>query len=91
MTTDTGITSPQPQQEHILRRLWEGWKRFGRRLGDFQARVLLTLFYFSAIMPFAILVRCATDPLSLKSRTPRGWRPRPVAPGGPLERARRQF
>jgi hypothetical protein len=89
MTTD--IAPARANQPHILRRLWDGWKRLGRRLGDFQARLLLTVFYFTAITPFALVVRCATDPLSLKSRTPRGWRPRPAVQGGPLERARRQF
>ena len=73
-----------------LRRLWRGWKRVGRTIGDFQARVLLTLFYFVVIAPFALVVCWATDPLALKPRTPRGWRPRMPASGTALERARRQ-
>jgi hypothetical protein len=72
----------------LVRRLWEGWKRVGRKIGDFQARVLLTLFYFVILAPFALVVRGTADPLAL--RRGGGWHP--VAPAGdPRERARRQF
>ena len=74
-----------------LRRLWHGWKRIGRKIGDFQARVLLTAFYFVIMAPFALIVRVASDPLAVKASTTRGWRPRPAAPGGAVDRARRQF
>jgi hypothetical protein len=72
----------------LLRRLWAGWKRIGRRIGDFQARVLLTLFYFVFLAPFALAVRWKADPLGLKR--PGGWLP-VVRGANPLERARRQF
>lgn len=90
MTTQT--TAPlAPQQLSMLWRMWAAWKRVGRRIGDFQARLLLSLFYFTALAPFALAVRAATDPLSLKSRTPRGWLLRTAPVGDPLARARRQF
>jgi len=72
------------------RRLWTGWKRIAHKLGDIQARVLLTVFYFLVVAPFALAIRVFADPLSLKPRTPKGWRPRPHGPRG-LEQARRQF
>jgi hypothetical protein len=72
----------------LLSRLWAGWKRVGRKIGDFQARVLLTLFYFVLLAPFAIAVRLKADPLGLKRGG--GWLP-VVRTGDPLERARRQF
>ena len=72
----------------VLRRLWQGWKRVGRKIGDFQARVLLTLFYFVILAPFAVVVRFTADPLGLKRSG--GWHP-VVNTGAPLERARRQF
>jgi hypothetical protein len=74
-----------------LHPLWEGWKRFGRRIGDLQARMFLTLFYFLLITPFALIVRFASDPLALKPGTSKGWRARIPGFGTPLERARRQF
>lgn len=73
----------------VLRRAWEGWKRFGRKVGDLQARVLLTVFYFVILAPFGLGMRAA-DPLGLR-RAGEGWRVRPPASGGdPVARARRQ-
>ena len=73
----------------LLRRAWEGWKRFGKKVGDLQARFLLTFFYFVILPPFALAMRAA-DPLGLR-RTGGGWRGRPPLPDGdPLARARRQ-
>jgi hypothetical protein len=73
----------------VLRSAWEAWKRFGKKVGDLQARILLTLFYFIVLTPFGLAMRVA-DPLGLR-RTGLGWRPRPQAPAGdPLVRARRQ-
>ena len=75
----------------MFHRLWHGWKRVGKKIGDVQARVLLTVFYFVVVAPFAVGITLLGDPLALKPRTPRGWRPRAAPPGSPLERALRQF
>ena len=72
----------------VLRHLWTGWKRFGRMIGDFQARLLLTVFYFVVLAPFALIVRSGADPLGLERGG--GWHPVTRA-GDPLDRARRQF
>jgi len=74
-----------------LRHLWRAWRRIGRIVADAQARLVLTAFFFTIVAPFALAVRWATDPLALRPRGRRGWRPRAEAPGTPLERARRQF
>lgn len=71
--------------------VWARWKKVARVIGDFQSRVLLTLFYFVIFAPFALAVRWASDPLAIKHRTLRGWRPRDSQESSPLERARRQF
>jgi hypothetical protein len=75
----------------IVRGLWEWWKRVGKRIGDIQARVLLTLFYFLVFSPFALPVRWWSDPLAIKPCTPRGWCPRSDGESAPMERAVRQF
>jgi hypothetical protein len=72
------------------RRLWEGWKRIARKIGDFQARALMTLFYFVILGPMALGVRWCADPLAIKAATPRGWRAMESKDGIPMERARRQ-
>jgi hypothetical protein len=74
----------------LLRRLWHGWKRFGKKVGDFQARLLLTIFYFVILAPFGLGMRAA-DPLGLRKAGDPAWRPRPPASAGDvLARARRQ-
>ena len=75
----------------FARALWEGWKRVARKIGDFQARLLLTVFYIFVIGPFALLIRWRGDPLLIKSAAPRGWLPYGVKKGTPAERATQQF
>jgi hypothetical protein len=73
-----------------LRTVWEGWKRLARRIGDVQARVLLTAFYFTVLAPFALVLRWRGDPLAIRPGAPTGWRRREEPAGTPLEQARRQ-
>jgi hypothetical protein len=75
----------------VLQRLWAGWKAFGRKIGDIQSRVLLSVVYFTVIAPFGLAIRWMTDPLAIKSTTAKGWRPRPPGQGADPERARQQF
>ncbi len=75
----------------LLRRVWQRWKRIARRIGDVQARILLIVFYFTVLAPFALVVRWATDPLAIKPGTPQGWRNRRDERGTLRERATRQF
>ena len=74
-----------------MRSLWEWWKRVGVRIGEIQARVLLTLFYVVVLAPFALLLRLGSDPLAIKPHTPRGWRPSGNGAGATLEQATKQF
>ena len=74
-----------------MRGLWERWKRVGKALGDLQARILLTLFYFVILPPFALAVRWGSDPLALKAGAPPGWHPRDDEESATLERATKQF
>ncbi len=73
-----------------LRALWQSWKRVARRIGDFQARILLTVFYYAVLGPFALVLRWLSDPLAIKPGGQRGWHPRNEPAGTPIERARRQ-
>jgi hypothetical protein len=75
----------------LLKRAWEGWKEIGASIGDFQSRLLLTVFYFTVAVPFGILTRLVIDPLRLRHRpTTSGWTARqPI--DSDLASARRQF
>jgi hypothetical protein len=55
-----------------LKKLWEGYKRVARKIGDFQARVLLTLIYAILVLPIGLAVRLFADPLQIKKQ-PTKW------------------
>ena len=73
-----------------VRRLWERWKHIARKIGDFQARALMTLFYFLILGPLALILRWRSDPLAIKAGTARGWNRLEGKAGEPMEQARRQ-
>lgn len=60
----------------FLKRLWQGWKAFGELIGNLLARIVLTIFYFTIFVPFALGVRLLSDPLQIKSRPSELWRSR---------------
>ena len=73
-----------------LRRIaWARWQVIGQVYGDFQARAMAVLFYFTFFVPFALVAMLTGDPLQLR-KPPSGWLKKgPV--GQTLEEARRQF
>ncbi|MCP4167867.1 MAG: hypothetical protein GY759_18515 [Chloroflexi bacterium] len=74
----------------MFRNLWSEWLILARHIGNFNARALITIVYFSLILPFGVLSRLLSDPLAVKtSATSRGWRARETTDVN-LERARRQ-
>jgi hypothetical protein len=74
----------------MARQLWERWKHVARKIGDFQARALMTLFYFVILGPLAMVLRWCSDPLAIKATAPRGWIDREAKEGEPMAHARRQ-
>jgi hypothetical protein len=71
-----------------LKKLWVIWKKIAHTIGDFQARVLLTLIYAVIVLPFGLAVRLFSDPLNVK-KPPANWLDYPQD-ATDLERARRQ-
>ena len=59
----------------VLRQAWKKWRAFGKVMGDFVARIFMTVFYFTIAIPFGIGVRIFKDPLRLKSKQA-NWLPR---------------
>lgn len=55
------------------RRAWKRWMRIAEVVGDFQARVVLSLFYFLIVFPFGMAVRLFGDPLKIRGRRETGW------------------
>ena len=56
----------------MLKRAWQGWKRIAHKIGNFQARALLTVFYGVLVLPFGLAARLFSDPLRIKQR-PTRW------------------
>ncbi|MDZ4769617.1 MAG: hypothetical protein SGJ24_10840 [Chloroflexota bacterium] len=70
------------------------WARFGiitGILGDLQGRVIVTLFYFTVLVPFGIGSRLLSDPMRIRREENRRpvWLDRPAV-GISLEEAREQ-
>ena len=72
----------------MLGRVWRAWTAVAARIGHFQSRVILVLFYFVVGGPIALVMRLRGDPLGVKG-TGSTWTERPRALS--LEAARRQF
>lgn len=72
----------------MLKRGRQAWERIAYKIGNFQARVLLTLFYGVLVLPFGMAVRLFADPLRIK-QPPTQWLDHP-SEGGDLQSARRQ-
>lgn len=70
---------------------WSRWRELSQKAADVQARVLLTVFYFTVMLPFGVVFGLFKDPLRVKHR-PSGtyWIERkPVSES--LADAQRQF
>jgi hypothetical protein len=72
-----------------IQALWQGWQRVAKKIGDFQARLILTLFYFLIVLPTGLIARLFADPLALRKKSAE-WEKR-VNVATRLEEARRQF
>jgi hypothetical protein len=76
----------------FLRQLRFGWKEIVSYIGDFQARWLLTVLYFTFVLPFGLITRLVKDPLSIRHR-PIGsaWIKREARKETGLEEGRKQY
>ena len=70
-----------------MKKLWEGWKELAGYIGDFQSRFILTVFYFTIMVPFAFIARMTGAALV---ETLDSWQNRPEAETE-VEQARKQF
>jgi hypothetical protein len=70
---------------------WSRWREASQKAADVQARVLLTVFYFTVMLPFGLVFGLFKDPLKIKHR-PSGsyWVERKPTPAT-LADAKRQF
>jgi hypothetical protein len=55
-----------------LKKIWAAWTKLMHIIGNFQARVLLTLVYGILALPFGLAMRWFGDPLRIK-HVPDQW------------------
>jgi hypothetical protein len=58
---------------YYLKITWCKWKAFGRKIGTFQSRLILTLFYFIILLPSGIVFSLFKDQLGIKSDQQTSW------------------
>jgi hypothetical protein len=76
----------------LLKILWARWKIIGHKIANFQARLLLSVFYFVVVGVFAIGRKIFfSDPLNLRPGKARTWLDRQSFDSDPWIFARRQF
>ena len=56
-----------------LGQIWRAWKRLGQIIGDWIARIVLTVFYFTIFVPFGLGVRLFADKLAIKHKHDPQW------------------
>ena len=56
-----------------LKKAWRWWAGIAKHIGDFQARVLLTVVYFLVLLPIAAIVTMVSDPLHLRFDAKPRW------------------
>lgn len=57
----------------LLRFLWSKWKILAHKIGVFQSKVILTLFYFIFLTPFGIIFTFFKDGLKIKKTSRGNW------------------
>lgn len=74
----------------IIGVMWDRMKIITAIVGDVEAKVIATLFYFTILVPFGLLSRLSSDPLNRKAdATHQAWLLRPPIEND-LDSAKRQ-
>ena len=75
----------------FLRFLWKKWLKIAHVIGNFQAQVILTVFYFVIVSPLGIANRFFADPLKMKPAKIKSNFGKWDHPDDDLQSAHRQF
>lgn len=74
----------------IVKFLWKKWLPIAQSIGNFQAQVILTIFYFVILSPLGILYRIFADPFRLRNKLVTNFE-KWVHDKETLEQARKQY
>jgi hypothetical protein len=82
---------PKEAITNLFKKLWQSWGSFSKRVGNFQSRIFLSLFFFILFSPLALAVKMFSDPLRIRFRGNESyWLPK-MKTEVDLEQFRRQF
>jgi len=56
-----------------MQKFWKSFNAVLKKIGFFQGRFLLSIFYYIFIVPPGLLVRLFSDPLGVKGRSETYW------------------
>jgi hypothetical protein len=73
----------------ILQLLWSRFKIIAAIIGDVQARMIMTVFYYTILVPFGFIAHFFIKPLEVQTSGTPQWLERPPIPSD-LETAKRQ-
>lgn len=60
----------------LLKYLWSKWKAFAELFSGFMSRLILTVIYFTILLPYGLAVHFWADPLQIKfQKISSGWHP----------------
>lgn len=72
-------------------KLLQNCKNFSNRIGSFQSRIIISLFFFTFVSPFALALKIFSDPLKIKHQSREShWLPKKEI-NADLDQFRRQF
>ena len=72
----------------LLKLFWKKWLPVSQKIGNFQARVILSAFYFILFLPLALIFKILTDTIKKKpTSTWKDWEHKVDS----LEEARKQY
>jgi hypothetical protein len=72
-----------------LQHFWRTWQKVAKRIGDFQAWLILSLCYVVMVLPIGLFAGFFSDPLRIKRASP-FWLNKTSSPAR-IDEARRQF
>lgn len=67
--TGTGLQEVEKVPAGVVKKIWERWKQFSKRMGSFQSRMILAFLFFLVVSPFALAVKIFSDPLKIRSQS----------------------
>lgn len=83
---------PKAQPLNTGSGLWNAWKGFARKMGNYQSCVLMAFIYFTIVMPFGLGVTLFSDPLGIKRPDDSSnWQPKELSLKPSVDEARSQF